>query len=149
MDPDDLAVRNATYAAFAGLGRAPVPAEVAADLGRGVEEVERTWQRLHDLHALVLQPGTGPPRLLMANPFSAVPTAFRVQADGRWWDANCAWDAFGVCAALHVDGVVETTCPDCGDPLSVAVADGRVDQPDLVWHCLVPAARWWDDIAFT
>jgi hypothetical protein len=30
-----------------------------------------------------------------------------------WWDANCAWDAFGVCAALHVDGRISTTCPDC------------------------------------
>ena len=47
----------------------------------------------------------------MANPFSAVPTPYRVQADGRSWFANCAWDAFGICAALHVDGRIETVVP--------------------------------------
>jgi hypothetical protein len=40
----------------------------------------------------------------MANPFSAVPTAYRVHANGRWWYANCAWDAFGVLGAFDVDG---------------------------------------------
>ena len=48
----------------------------------------------------------------MANPFSAVPTAYRVLARDRWWYANCAWDAFGVCAALHADGRIETSCAD-------------------------------------
>ena len=37
----------------------------------------------------------------MANPFSAVPTAYRVPPDGRWWYANCAWDAFGILSALR------------------------------------------------
>jgi Alkylmercury lyase len=49
----------------------------------------------------------------MANPFSAVPTAYRVHAVGRWWYGNCAWDAVGICAALHVDGSIESSCPDC------------------------------------
>ncbi len=57
--------------------------------------------------------------------------------------------AFGVCAALHVDGLVESTCPDCGDGLRVEVRDGRPDDETLVFHCLVPAARWWEDIGFT
>jgi hypothetical protein len=57
----------------------------------------------------------------MANPFSAVPTAYRVHAGGRWWYANCAWDAFGICATLHTDGDIETSCPDCGEVLAVAI----------------------------
>jgi hypothetical protein len=85
----------------------------------------------------------------MANPFSAVPTAFRVNAAGRWWYANCAWDAFGICAALHADGRIETSCPDCGEAISVGMHDGRPDDDTLLWHCLVPAARWWEDIVFT
>ena len=88
-------------------------------------------------------------KLRMANPFSAAPTAYRVQADGRSWFANCAWDAFGICAALHVDGRIETTCPDCGDAVEIEVADGRSSDESLLFHCLVPAARWWDDIGFT
>ena len=83
----------------------------------------------------------------MANPFSAVPTPYRVDA-GRRWFANCAWDAFGICAALHVDGRVETTCADCGETITSRSAGGPDDE-SLVFHCLVPAARWWDDIVFT
>ena len=85
----------------------------------------------------------------MANPFSAVPTAYRVQAAGRWWFANCAWDAFGILAALHTDGRIETSCPDCGEAIEIEVVDGRLSDDTLVFHCLVPAEHWWDDIAFT
>jgi hypothetical protein len=85
----------------------------------------------------------------MANPFSGIPTGFRVQADDRWWYANCAWDAFGICAALYQDGRIETSCPDCGEQLRIAVRDQRPDDESLLFHCLVPAARWWEDIVFT
>ena len=142
MDASLLELRNRTYAAFVELGRAPS----AEELGDEVE-VRAGWRQLHDAHALVLNPKTD--EIRMANPFSAVPTAYRVQADGRWWYANCAWDAFGVLAALAVDGRVESSCPDCGEPYVVACRDHAVDRPDLVFHCLVPASRWWDDIVFT
>jgi hypothetical protein len=112
-----------------------------------VEDVEAGWRRLHDARALVLDTDTG--GLRMANPFSAVPTAYRVRAGDRWWYANCAWDAFGVCAALHTDGRIETECADCGEPIAVEVAGERPDDESLVFHCLVPASRWWDDIVFT
>jgi len=85
----------------------------------------------------------------MANPFSAVPTGFRVRASSRWWYANCAWDAFGICAALDVDGRIETSCADCGGPIAVDVRDGAPSDDGLLFHCLVPAARRWDDIVFT
>jgi hypothetical protein len=62
---------------------------------------------------------------------------------------NCAWDAFGICSAFGVDGRIETSCPDCGDPIVVEVRGERPDDESLVFHCLVPAARWWDDIVFT
>ena len=142
MDERDLALRNLTYRRFVELGRAPAPGEV----GDG-DEVRAAWRRLHDAHALVLDAGTGAIR--MANPFSAVPTPYEVEAVGRRWYANCAWDAFGICAALHVDGTVHTMCPDCGDPLRVELIDERPDDERLVFHCLVPAAHWWDDIVFT
>jgi hypothetical protein len=143
---DDLRLRNETYRLFVTLGRAPSPAEVAEALGWTAGAVADGWRRLHAAHALVLDDGEG---IRMANPFSAVPTAFRVHADGRDWFANCAWDAFGICAALHVDGSIDTACADCGDPLTVAVRDGRPDDPTLLFHSLVPASRWWDDIVFT
>jgi hypothetical protein len=137
-----LTLRNRTYAAFVELGRAPVPGELGDE-----QEVRAGWRQLHDAHALVLNAATD--EIRMANPFSAVPTAYRVEAAGRSWYGNCAWDALGILGALAVDGRVESSCPDCGEPYAVEVRDRVVDRPDLLFHCPVPAAHWWDDIVFT
>jgi hypothetical protein len=147
MDERDLRLRELTYALFIELGRAPTADEVASAAASTQADVQCGWRRLHDAHALVLNAAAT--EIRMANPFSAVPTAYRVYAGERWWYANCAWDAFGVCAALHVDGRIETSCPDCGEPLAVEVCDQRPSDPSLLFHCLVPAAHWWDDIVFT
>jgi hypothetical protein len=124
------------------LGRAPAARELGDE-----PDVKAGWRQLHEAHALVLNPATD--EIRMANPFSAIPTAYRVNASGRWWYANCAWDAFGIMSALNVDGRIESSCPDCGDPYSISVVDQKADASDLLFHCLVPAARWWDDIVFT
>lgn len=146
MDAPDIDLRNGTYRLFAESGRAPTAAEVADAIERTESDVRDGWRRLHDAHALVLD-GAG--EIRMANPFSAVPTPFRVQAAGKDWYANCAWDAFGIGAALHVDSVIETECADCHDPITLHVRDGRPDDSDLVFHVLVPAISWWQDIGFT
>ena len=143
MEDGDLRIRNLTYELFVELGRAPNRAEAALAAGT---DVGGAWRRLHEEHALVLDEAR---EIRMANPFSAIPTPYRVTAAGRWWYANCAWDAFGVCAALHADGRIETACADCGDKLVVEVRDTRPDSESLLFHCLVPAERWWDDIVFT
>ena len=142
MEDADLALRRRTYAYFLECGRAPAPAELGEP-----EEILAGWRRLHDEHALVLNPATD--ELRMLNPFSAVPTAYRVQAGGRWWYGNCAWDALGICAALHVDGRIETSCPDCGETIALELHGQRVDDERLLFHCLVPAAHWWEDIVLT
>lgn len=142
MDEADLQLRRRTYAFFVEHGRAPSPAELGEP-----RDVVAGWRRLHDARALVLQPGTD--ELRMLNPFSVVRTAYGVHAAGRWWYGNCAWDAFGICAALHTDGQVESSCPDCGEPLVVELQDERPDDDSLLFHCLVPARHWWDDIIFT
>jgi hypothetical protein len=142
VDAADLELRNRTYARFVELGRAPTAAEVGDE-----RDVVDGWRRLHEAHALVLNPATD--ELRMANPFSAVPTAYRVRANDRWWYANCAWDAFGIGAALATDARVESSCPDCGEPYAIDLHDARVDRDDMLFHCLVPARRWWDDIVFT
>ncbi|HZC31514.1 MAG TPA: organomercurial lyase [Gaiellaceae bacterium] len=123
-------------------GRAPT----ADELGDR-DDVIAGWRRLHDAHALVLNPATAEIRML--NPFSAVPTAYRVHAGDRWWYANCAWDAFGVCAALGADGRIECSCPDCGEPIAVDVRGEKPDDDSLLFHVLVPAREWWGDIVFT
>ena len=147
MNNEDVVLRNLTYRMFVEFGRPPTVHDLAVTTGSPPDAVWAGWQRLHNDHALVLQSQTR--ELRMANPFSAVPTAYRVHADNRWWYANCAWDAFGICAALHVDGRVEASCTDCGEPVTVKVVNKQPDDESLLFHCVVPAARWWDDIVFT
>jgi hypothetical protein len=143
VDADDLRIRNLTYELFVALGRAPSREEASLAAGRDVAE---GWRRLHDAHALVLDAGG---EIRMANPFAATPTSHRVNARGRWWYANCAWDAFGILAALHAEGRIESRCPDCGDELVLDVTGGPPGDESLLFHCLVPARHWWDDIVYT
>lgn len=145
MTDRDLELRNLTYGLVARLGRVPLAQEAADAAGVSRDELVGSWRRLHDAHALVLDGD----EVRMANPFSGVQTPHRVEADGRSWYASCAWDAFGVCVVLQTDGRIETSCPDCGEPIVVEVRDRRPDDESLLFHCLVPAARWWDDIVDT
>ena len=147
MDEGDVALRNLTYRLFVEFGRAPTVDDVAVAAGSSAAVVRSGWARLHEAHALVLQ--SGQTELRMVNPFSAVPTAYRVLAQDRWWYANCAWDAFGVCAALRADGRIEASCADCGESIAIDVHDQQPDDQSVLFHCLVPASVWWDDIVFT
>ena len=146
MEQSDIDLRNATYRQFVELGRAPSAGEVAASAGVVEDEVRAGWQRLHEAHALVLGEGG---EIRMANPFAARPTDFRVEAAGRSWYANCAWDAFGIGAALGVDSRFTTHCPDCNETLDIDVRDGVPGDTSLVFHFLVPASQWWNAIGFT
>jgi hypothetical protein len=148
VDEFDLRIRSEVYGSFVRTGNAPSPEETAKALELDPHEVEEGFRRLHVAHALVLQPGTTEIRML--NPFSAVETPYRVHANERDWYANCAWDALGIPAALHADGVVESACPDCGERLELEVRNGElVHGAHLLVHFVVPARRWWDDIGFT
>ena len=146
MDDRDRRVRNVTYGLIPELGRPPRAAEAAREAGLAPRELRDAWRRLHGAHALVLDEDG---EIRIAHPFSAVPTVHRVEAAGRSWYANCPWDSFGICAALGADGHVVSSCPDCGAQIELDVRDGRPDADETVVHLLVPAERWWDDIAFT
>jgi hypothetical protein len=148
MDELDVRIRSRVYASFVRDGTTLTPADAAAALGLAEETVADAYRRLHDAHALVLHPGSAEIRML--NPFSAVETPHRVEAAGRTWYANCAWDALGIPWALHVDGRIESACPDCGERLELELRDGElVRGAELLVHFVVPARRWWDDIGFT
>jgi Alkylmercury lyase len=71
-----------------------------------------------------------------APPFSAVPTPFRVRSGGMSWYAPCAWDAFGIPAALKRDTTCEAACAWSGEPLHTGVRAGAAFG-DGVIHLLV------------
>src|SRR2546430_15858025 len=96
MDDHDRWIRNLVYRRFIELGRAPTLAELTDGLGG---DAEPALQRLHEAHALLLEPDR--PEIRMANPFSAVPTPHRVEASAHPWDGNFAWAPFRIPAGLH------------------------------------------------
>ena len=143
----DVRVKLSVYRALADGGRAPRRAEVAVALGVTDDEVRAAFERLSARRLLVLAPDTG--EIVMAPPFSAVPTPFRVRSGGTEWFANCIWDALGIPAALHRDVEVEASCACCGQRMDFAVRGGPPPPATGVGHFAVPAARWWEDIVYT
>ena len=142
----DQRIRHAIYKTFAE-GGIPLSAAIARQLQVPTPEVHSAMERLHTRRAIVLDPITREP--WMALPFSSTPTAFTVEGGGRSWFANCAWDAFGLPILVGVDAVISTTCQDCDRPIAYRVEGGRLADAHGVVHFAVPAAKWWDDIAFT
>jgi hypothetical protein len=144
----DNRVRLHIYERFLAEGRPPTTVETAEALGIPAEESEAAYRRLEQGRVIVLAPGTT--NVWMANPLSAVPTRFRVVTDdGRSWWGNCVWDGLGVLAMVGADGMVDSSCPDCGEKIELRVEDGELQPVDAVIHFAVPAARWWENIAFT
>lgn len=144
----DGRVRIAISELIRANGAVPTSGEVAARVHASRDEVEAAFERLAAGRVHILRPGTN--EILAFNPFAVGPTAFSVTSAGRRWWAICGWDALGVPAALHADGVVETTCGDCGEPLEVRIRDDRVDgSTDVALQIGVPALEWWKDIVFT
>ena len=126
----------------------PTAAETASSLRISNELVVDAYRRLSDGHVYVLEP-SDPTRLRMANPFSAVPTAFQVEASGKSYYANCVWDGLGVIALMGGSGQLKSDCPDCGEALTLVVSDRRLVNGNGIVHFSVPAAHWWDDIIHT
>ena len=144
----DRDVRLAVYRTVVAEGLPPGAEDLAAELGVTLPDMEASLQRLADAHALVLQPGTS--EIWMAAPFSSVPTPFDVTVGGRHYFANCIWDALGIPACLHADARIDSSCPDCSEPLPLEVREGLLREPaDGVLHFAIPAAKWWEDIGAT
>src|SRR5580692_10496558 len=126
LSPADRAVRLAIYRSFADLGRPASVGQIAAETGLAEADVRAAMRSLHDAHAIVLTPAGDAVR--MAHPFSAAPMGYVVAADGpgpagyagdRMWWGGCAWDSFGIGAALGEPVAIRTRCPGCGRELAV------------------------------
>jgi hypothetical protein len=142
----DAALRAFVYDVTMRSGKAPRRAEIATALGISEGETSESVQRLATARMLVLQRGTN--EILMAPPFSAVPTPFVVETRSISYYANCIWDALGVPAMLRSNARITTSCGDCGAAMELAVENEAV-RGEGVLHFAVPARDWWKDIVFT
>ena len=140
-------VRLHVFFIAAETGRVPQTPQIAAALGRPSEDVVRALQQLAAGRVLILAPNGG--NIWAANPFCAVPSAFRVETRERDYWGICIWDALGVLAALDRDGVVRTACGDCSEPMLLEIEAGKLTRSEGIIHFAVPAHHWWDNIGYT
>jgi len=144
----DTSVKLNIYEMVARTARIPTSIDVALGIGSSMADVEQAFLRLSEKRLLVLEPGS-PSRIRMAPPFSGIETQHRVKIDDKVYFANCAWDAFGIAAALNRDADIESTCADCDEMLTFQIRDGKPLLEKCVVHFAVPAAQWWQDIVYT
>jgi hypothetical protein len=158
------------YAQFVETARAPSLQTTAQHFHVTQEQAGVLYTELAERHAIFLEPGSLDIR--MANPFSAVPTGFRVQIGRREYFANCAWDMLGIPAALairsdlfclneglsampasasslHRHAHIQAYCAESGQPLELEVRDGQVHPANLPIHFPLPFSRWYEDLAHT
>jgi hypothetical protein len=92
-------------------------------------------------------------RILMAFPFSAIATPFRVHARARDYFANCAWDAVAFHAMLGEDDVaIDSFCHHCATAIRIELSGGRatvVDPPETIVYLALRPTQWWEDIITT
>ena len=139
--------RAFVYNHFADTAHAPSVDETARHFNVNVGEAGELYKELHNRHALFLEPDTLTIR--MANPFSGIPTDFKVHANGKTYFANCAWDMLGIPAALHCDAVIEAVFTESNEPIQLGIWDGKVTNGELLVNFPLPFARWYDDLVFT
>lgn len=142
----DQKVRYQVYDAVMRSGQIPAITELASMLSQPADTIKASLERLGAAHILVLQKETN--EILMANPFSAIPTPFLVKAGQRAYYGNCIWDAMGIPAMLKQDATIEASCGCCGSAKILEIKQGRIEKDDWLAHFAIPAVRWWDDIVF-
>jgi hypothetical protein len=143
----DTGVRRAVYQHFASTGQAPSLLQLAAQIECSEDDGRAAFARLRAKRVLLLEPDGQTIR--MAPPFSGVPTQHTVTVGRQTYFANCAWDALGIPAALDQMAIVHSSCGQSGAPLRLSVGVDGPEPSSWVFHCQVPAAKWWDDLIFT
>lgn len=140
-------VKLAIYRHFATTGAAPMPQDIAGALRRTPNEIQDAYRQLRANRVLLLE--SDGLTIRMAPPFSGVPTQHKVTVASVEYFANCAWDALGIPAALHQPGTVYSRCEQTMEPLELNVSRNGPGPSTWIFHSLVPAARWWNDLVFT
>jgi len=147
LNPEEQHIRHAIFQHIIAHAAAPTAAEMAAQLGGSVEEMQAAFKRLESPHSLVLAPSTH--NIWMMHPFSAVPTHHIVHIDEHDYWANCGWDLLGVSVVVGMDSVSNVTCAHCDEPIEIVIKDRELVSGEAVVHFTVPARRFWENVGYT
>jgi hypothetical protein len=124
--------------------------ELMVEFGLSRAETTGVLKELTDARHFALVGGTS--RILMAFPFSAIATPFRVTANGREYFANCAWDAVAFHSMLDAPIAIDSFCHHCAAPIRIEMRGGRatkVEPGDAIVYLALKPTQWWEDIITT
>jgi len=119
-------IRHFVYNHFADTTLPPSVDETAAYFNISTEEAGDYYRELHNHHAFFLKPDTLTIR--MANPFSGIPTDFKVYVNGKTYYANCAWDMLGIPALLQCDAVMDAKFTESNESVQLEIKNGQINS---------------------
>ena len=128
----------------------PVVEELMNEFDLTRPQATELLRELADARHVALVGGTS--RILMAFPFSAIATPFRVTANGRDYFANCAWDAVAFHSMLDASIAIDSFCHHCAEPIHIEMSDGRatlVEPSGAIVYLALKPTQWWEDIITT
>src|SRR5437879_369366 len=142
-------VRKYVYDYFLEKERAPVIEEIMEKFRLDRIKAHQVLLGIEQSHNLSLVPGTQ--RILMAHPFSAITTPFKVTIGSKTYYANCAWDSVAFHVMLSQDIRVDSFCHHCAKPIKISLDHGKAssEPPDPLVFLSMPASKWWDNIVNT
>ena len=129
-------------------GFAPSIKEMAGTFQTAPENIKALLLALADYHGVVLHPHND--EVWVIHPFSTAPTSFAVKTNtGKIWWGNCAWCSFGVAALVKEDVTISTSFGAHGDPITLSIIEGELQEPDYVVHFPIPMKEAWDNVIYT
>ena len=143
-------VRKFVFDQFLEHAAPPVAEQVMTEFSLSREDAGEVLHTLEAARHIALVKGTA--RILMAFPFSAIATPFRVRVRHQTYFANCAWDAIAFHAMLGEEIRIESYCDHCTEPIELHMRDGGatdVKPQDALVYLALPPAQWWEDIITT
>jgi hypothetical protein len=146
----DQRIRLSIFERFVRDATPPVLEELMGEFALDREEAAAALRRLADARHIALVGGTS--RILMAFPFSAIATPFRVAANGRGYFANCAWDAVAFHSMLDAPITIDSFCHHCAMPIHIEMSGGRatlLEPSDAIVYLALKPTQWWENIITT
>jgi hypothetical protein len=137
MNPEQI--RAAAFRRLLRSGAPVAVADVAADVGRSLEEVQDAVARLGGRGRLRLDREG---RIVGSAGLSVGPDRHQIDLGGRRFWTWCAYDVLGIFGALGASGTARSPSPVGDQVLEVAFVEGRPQPTDLV--VFRPDESWRD-----